>query len=66
LAFVVALSHIPELEPELELLRSERNEYLMEDQVDALETRVHVASDSLASCVLPSVARNPPDGIGEY
>jgi hypothetical protein len=31
-----ALSHFPELDTELELLRSGRNTGLMEDQVDAL------------------------------
>jgi hypothetical protein len=37
---------------------------LTEDQEDALWAWVHVASDSLASHVPPSVTRSPPDGTG--
>jgi hypothetical protein len=37
----------------------------MEDEADALWTRVRVASDSLALHVSSSVARNPLDGAGE-
>jgi hypothetical protein len=52
-ALVTALSYFPELDAELELLRSGCNADVTEDQVDALLTRVHVASDSLALHVLP-------------
>jgi hypothetical protein len=58
------LSHFPELEHELELLRSRRNADLMEDQADALWAQVLTASDSLVSHALPLVARNPLDGEG--
>jgi hypothetical protein len=64
-ALVTALSHFLELEAELELLGSGRNTVLPEDQVDALWILVRPASDSQASHVLPSVARSPPDGVGE-
>jgi hypothetical protein len=65
-ALVVVLSHFPELETNLELLGTERNTDLMEDQMDALWTQVRSASDSLASHVLPSVTHSPPDGAGEW
>jgi hypothetical protein len=65
LALVAALSHFSELNTELELLRSGRNADMREDQVDALWTQVCVASDSLASHVLPSIPHNPHDGMGE-
>jgi hypothetical protein len=61
---VAALSHFLELEPELELLRSGHNVELMEDQADALWTRVRATSNSLAPHVLPSVTHNPPDAVG--
>jgi hypothetical protein len=59
-ALVAALSYFPGQE----LLRSRHNMDLTEDQEDALWAWVHVASDSLASHVPPSVARSPPDGTG--
>jgi hypothetical protein len=62
---VATLSHFPELEIELGLLRSTHDVGLTEDQVDAIWIHVRPASDSLASHVLPSVARGPPDGAGE-
>jgi hypothetical protein len=55
---VATLSHFLELKCELELLGFGRNEDLIEDHADA-------ASDSLASLVPSSVARDPPDGTGE-
>jgi hypothetical protein len=55
---VATLLHFPELEPELELLRSERNVGLTEDQVDALCIRMHVTSDTLALQVLPLVTHS--------
>jgi hypothetical protein len=62
---VATLSHFPELEAKLELLRSGRNTNLAEDQVDALWTRMRLALDSPVSHVLPSVAPSPSDGVGE-
>jgi hypothetical protein len=64
LALVVALSHFPELEAEIELLRSGHNAALTEDQVDALWILACLASDLLASHALPSVAHGIPDGAG--
>jgi hypothetical protein len=63
---VAALLHLLELETDLELLRSGCNMDLTEDHVDALWTRMRPASDSLALHILPSVARNLPDGMGEW
>jgi hypothetical protein len=51
---VAALLHFPEQKPKLELLGSGHNTNLMEDQADALWTRVHVTSDALASHILSS------------
>jgi hypothetical protein len=65
LALVTTLSHFLELEAELELLRSERNVGLTEDWVDALWILARLASDLLASHILPSVAHDPLDGAGE-
>jgi hypothetical protein len=64
-ALVATLLHFSELETELELLGSGRNAVLMEDQVDSLWIQACLASDLLALHVLPVVARNPLDGVGE-
>jgi hypothetical protein len=64
-ALVFALSHILELDAELELLGSGRNTTLMEDQVDALWIMARSALNLLASHILPSVAHSTPDGTGE-
>jgi hypothetical protein len=64
-ALVVILSHFPGLGIELELLGSGRIVDLMEDQVDALWTQTHQASDLLASFIPPSVARGSLDGTRE-
>jgi hypothetical protein len=64
-ALVAAVLHFPELKPELELLESECNADLTEDEADALWTRVCKTSDSLASYVPSSVAHDPPDSEGE-
>jgi hypothetical protein len=64
-SLVASLSHFPELNFELELLRSGRNVDLTEDQTDSLWTQVHVALDSLASHIPSSVTRSPPDSAGE-
>jgi hypothetical protein len=62
---VAAVLHFPELKPELELLGSGHDADLTEDEVDALWTRVRVASDSLASYVPSLVSCSPPDCEGE-
>jgi hypothetical protein len=62
---VATLSHFLKLEAELELLGSRCNMALTEDQVDALWILARLALNLLESHVLPSVARNPPDGAGE-
>jgi hypothetical protein len=64
-ALVAAMSNFLELKSELELLRSGRNTDLTEDEADALWTWVHMASNSLVSYVPSSVARGPPDDMGE-
>jgi hypothetical protein len=62
---VAALSHFLELKSELELLRFGRNADLSDDQMDALWPLVSVASDSLASLVPSSLARDPPNDAVE-
>jgi hypothetical protein len=57
---VAVVSHFLELKFEVELLVSRRNAELTEDEADALWTRLHTASDSLASYVPSSVAHGPP------
>jgi hypothetical protein len=61
-ALVATLSHFSELKSKLEFRRKAD---LTEDQVDALWPLVDVASDSLASLIPSSVARDPPDGARE-
>jgi hypothetical protein len=60
------VSHFSELKTELEVLGSECIMDQIEDEVDALWTRMRTTSDSPASFIPSSVARNPPDGAGEY
>jgi hypothetical protein len=62
---VAALLHFLELDTELVLLEFEHNVDLTEDQVDAFWTWVRAASQSLASHILPSIAHNPLDDVGE-
>jgi hypothetical protein len=62
---VAVVSHLPELKTELDVLGLRHNVDQTEDEVDALWTRVRVASDSLASYVPSLVVCNPPDGAGE-
>jgi hypothetical protein len=59
------VSHFPELMTELEVRGSGRSTNLTEDETDALSIHVRASSNSLASHVSSSVARNPPDGVGE-
>jgi hypothetical protein len=47
------------------LLESRHNAVLTKDQVDALWILARPSSDLLASHVLPSVALDPPNGMGE-
>jgi hypothetical protein len=63
-AFVAALWHFQEWGPEQELLGSGCNMELSENQVDAFSTQARLTSDSLASYILPLVARDSPDGVG--
>jgi hypothetical protein len=62
---VVAVSHFPELETALGLLRSGRSMSLTEGEADALWTRLCMASNLMAMHVPSSVARNPPNEAGE-
>jgi hypothetical protein len=62
---VATVSHLPELETELEELWSGRSEDLTEEEVDAFWTRVCLASDLLGSHVPSLVTLNLPDGVGE-
>jgi hypothetical protein len=62
---VTTLSHFLELKSELELLGPRRNVDLIEDQADALWPLVDAASDSLASLVPFSIARDHPDVVGD-
>jgi hypothetical protein len=64
-ALPATVSHFPELGNEMELLGSEHNTDLMEDQLDALWNQARQASDSLASFVPPLVAHDSPYGAGE-
>jgi hypothetical protein len=64
-ALVTTLSHFLELKSELELLGPRRNVDLIEDQTDALWPLVDAASDSLASLVPSSIARDHPDEVGD-
>jgi hypothetical protein len=64
-ALVAAISHFPKLDTDLDVLGFGRNARLMEDEADAIWSRVRVALDSLVSHVPSSVTHNPPDGAGE-
>jgi hypothetical protein len=59
------VAHFPELDANLEVLESGHNAGLIENEVDALYSRVRVATDSLVSHVPPSVAHSPLDSAGE-
>jgi hypothetical protein len=65
-ALAIAVSHIPKLDINLEVLGSRRSARLTQDEVDALWSRVCIAVNSLASHVPSSIAHNPPDSAGEY
>jgi hypothetical protein len=53
---VATVSHFPEFDADLEVLRSGRSAGMIEDEVDALWSQVLAASDSLASHIRSSVA----------
>jgi hypothetical protein len=63
-ALVATLSHFLELNFELQLLGFRRNADLADEQADALWLLVSMASDSLASLVPSSIARDPLDDAG--
>jgi hypothetical protein len=62
---VATMSHFLELKTKMEVLKSGRSVDLTEDEAHALWIGVRVASFLLVSHVPSSVARNPPDGMGE-
>jgi hypothetical protein len=64
-ALVATVLHFPKLDTDLEVLESRCSAGLMEDEADALYSRVCTTSDSLASHIPSSVGRNPPDSMGE-
>jgi hypothetical protein len=64
-ALVAVVSHFLELNADLEVIGSRCSAGLIEDEVDALWSWVHVASESLSLHVPSSVARNLPDSAGE-
>jgi hypothetical protein len=65
LALTAALSHFPELEDELDLLGSGYNVDLSNNEMETLWARTRRASESLSSCVPPSTAHSPPNGVRE-
>jgi hypothetical protein len=65
LALTAALSHVLELEVELDLLGSGYNADLSSNEMETLWTQTCQASGSLSSHVTPSGAYCPPDGAGE-
>jgi hypothetical protein len=60
---VAILLHFPELETEVELLGFGRGTDLSDDQADALRQLISVTSDSLASLVSSSLARDSPNDV---
>jgi hypothetical protein len=64
-ALGATVSHFSELDTDLEVLGSGCNTGLIEDEEDTLWSRVRTAVDSLASHIPSSVARKPPDSVGE-
>jgi hypothetical protein len=62
---IPTLSHFLLLKAKPELLESGCNANPTEDEADALWTQVCTGSNLLASSVPSSVARGPPDGVGE-
>jgi hypothetical protein len=62
---VATLSQFLELKSDLELLRSECNADMIEDQADALWAWVCPASDSLVLHISPLITCSPPNDVGE-
>jgi hypothetical protein len=60
---VAVLSHFPELEPKLELLGSGWDADLTDNWADALWPLVSTTTDSLASLIPSSLARDPPNNV---
>jgi hypothetical protein len=58
---ITVLTHFPELE----LFESRYNADLPVGQLETFWTQTCQASESLSSWIPPSVARSPPDGVGE-
>jgi hypothetical protein len=58
--WVATVSHVSELETKMEVLGSRRSTCLIEDEANALWTRVRAALDSLELYVPSSVACNSP------
>jgi hypothetical protein len=65
LALTTVLSHLPELEVELDLLGPSYNADLSCDEMETLWTRTHRASEFLSSWVPPSAAHNLPNDARE-
>jgi hypothetical protein len=62
---ITVLSHFPKLELKLELLGSGYNADLTKDEMEAFWTRTHRALESLSPRAPLSVARGPPNNVGE-
>jgi hypothetical protein len=62
---VVTVSHFLELDADLEVLGFGGSVGLIDDEVDAIWSRVGAATDSLTSHISSSAADNPPDGAGD-
>jgi hypothetical protein len=60
---VAVLSHFPKLEPKLELLGSGWDADLTDNWADALWPLVSTTTDSLASLIPSSLARDPPNNV---
>jgi hypothetical protein len=64
-ALVVMVLLFPELDADLEVLGSGHNAGLAKDEINPLRFRVCAVVDSLSSHIPSSVARSPPDSVGE-
>jgi hypothetical protein len=64
-ALVAIVSHFPELDADLEVLRSRHNTRLAENEVDVLWSQVRASTDSVASHVPPSIDHKPLDSAEE-
>jgi hypothetical protein len=64
-ALVVMVLHFPELDADLEVLGSGHNAGLAKDEINHLRSWVCAVVDLLSSHIPSSVARSPPDSVGE-